>query len=319
MLTTYYTDLDLIDFINPTIVTSGNWLKNRQYHKVVTDSANNASEVPIYAPSDAVAVGVTHYIALMTLWDGSTIELSQFDVRFELSCTVSYWFDHVSRLVEPFASLAPAEGVRDTRDAMVSFRVAVKAGDLIGYSTGTEPAHVWDFVLVDSSQTVQFANQQRYEGTGDLQHLLHTACPLDYFSPELRAGYAALYGAWQGRQAGFACDAAVDVPGTIAGGWFSSPFDGSDPFAPADWGLVVKAAADGFIDVNGPGRSVRTGLSAASFADPKTVTGEHCYEHYSSPAQYAYLRVLPGDQIAVAFGDGACPSAMPASYAVYYR
>lgn len=285
----------------------------------MTDAANNAPEAPIYAPADAVAIGITHYIAPMLLWDGSTIEISQFDVRFELSCEVSYWFDHISRLVEPFASLAAAEGARDTRDAMVPIRVEVKAGDLIGYSTGTEPAHVWDFVLVDSSRTTTFANQQRYEQTGDLQHLLHSACPLDYFSPQLRADYAALYGSWQGRQANPACDTTVDVPGTIAGGWFSSPFDGSAPFASADWGVVVKAAADGFIDINGPGRSLRTGPSAATFADPKTVTGEHCYQHYNSPAQYAYVKVLPDAQLAVAFGDGVCPSSLPASYVVYYR
>ena len=41
-LTHFYTDLDQIDFINPTIVTSGNWLKNRHYHKVVTDANNKA-------------------------------------------------------------------------------------------------------------------------------------------------------------------------------------------------------------------------------------------------------------------------------------
>ena len=53
----HYTDLDQVDFINPTIVTSGNWLKNRQYHKVVTDAQNNAPEVPLYAPADAVVRG----------------------------------------------------------------------------------------------------------------------------------------------------------------------------------------------------------------------------------------------------------------------
>ena len=318
-LTHFYTDLDQIDFINPTIVTSGNWLKNRQYHKVVTDASNEAPEVPVYAPADATAVGITHYLGLMQPWVGEPFELSQFDVRFELSCEVSFWFDHLSRLAEPFASLAPAEGVRDTRDAQVPIRVEVRAGDLIGYSSGTEPAHVWDFILVNTSKTNRFANQQRYEQTGDLQHLLHGDCPFDYYDQSMRAEYVARFGWWQGRAGGFYCDAEVDVVGTVAGGWFLTPFDPGAPYASADWGLVAKLAADGYVDVNGPSASVRTGPEAPTFADPKLVTGEHCFQHYVEPTHYAYLRVLSDTQLAAAFGDGVCPSVLPAEHQIFYR
>jgi hypothetical protein len=131
VLTHQYTDLELIDFINPTIVTSSNWLKNRQYHKVVTDSDNNAPEVPIYAPADAVATGVTYYLGQMTSWSGERFELAQYDLRFDAGCGVTFGFDHVSRLEEPFASLAPTDPVRDTRDAEVPLRIEVAAGQLI--------------------------------------------------------------------------------------------------------------------------------------------------------------------------------------------
>ncbi|HJM89683.1 MAG TPA: hypothetical protein QF624_08660 [Dehalococcoidia bacterium] len=258
VLTQHYTDLTQIDFINPTIVTSGNWLKNRQYHKIVTDSANDAPEVPLYAPVDSVAIGITHYLAQMVAFDGTASELPQLEVRFEVSCEVSYWFDHVSRLVEPFASLASPEPARDTRGAMVPIRLEVKAGDLIGYTSGTAPARVWDFVIVNSTVTVQFANQARYVGTGDLQTILHSVCPVDYLAPELRAAYTALYGAWDGRLPGIACDTQSDVVGTIAGGWFLTPFTDTTGFGIADWGLVAKIAGDGSVDVNGPGTSVRT-------------------------------------------------------------
>ncbi len=319
MLTAHYTDLTRLEFINPTIVTSSNWLKNRQYHKIVTDAANNAPELPLYAPADAVATGVTHYLATMQRFDGTSLELSQFDLRFELSCEVSYWFDHISRLVEPFASLAPAEGVRDTRDAMVPIRVEVKAGDLIGYTSGTVPAHVWDFVLVNSAVTVRFANQERYERGGDLQHLLHAVCPADYLAPALRAEYVALYGSWTPGGQGSGCDTAVDVVGTIAGGWFQSPFDASDAFAGADWGVVATIAGGGEVDVNGPGWSIRTAPSDPTFADPKLVTGEHCFQHSNQPSRYAYLKVLSDSELAAAFGDGPCPSSLPSNYRTFYR
>ncbi len=318
-LTHFYTDLDQIEFINPTIVTSGNWLKNRQYHKVVTDANNEAPKVPVYAPADATAVGITHYLGLMQPWVGEPFELSQFDVRFEVSCEVSFWFDHLSRLAESFASLAPAEGVRDTRDAQVPIRVEVQAGDLIGYSSGTEPAHVWDFILVNTSKTNRFANQQRYEQTGDLEHLLHGDCPYDYYDQSMRAEYVVRFGSWQGRADGFYCDDEVDVVGTVAGGWFLTPFAPGAPYAPADWGVVVKLAADGYLDVNGPSASVRTGPEAPTFADPKLVTGERCFQHYVEPTHYAYLKVLSDTQLAAAFGDGSCPSVLPAEHQIYHR
>ena len=73
--------------INPTIVTSGNWLKNRQYHKIVTDADNRAPEVPVYAPADALAVELTHYIATMRPRNDTPYDASQFDVRFQvLTC-----------------------------------------------------------------------------------------------------------------------------------------------------------------------------------------------------------------------------------------
>ena len=162
VFTHHYTDPEQIDFISPTIVTSANWLKNRQYHKVVTDAENNAPEVPVYAPTDAIATGVTHYAGLMYPWQGESFLLAQFDIRFQASCEVYFTFDHVSRLVEPFASLAAPEPSQDTRNAEVPLRVEVSAGQLIGYTSGTEPAHTWDFLVWNTTQRNQFANQERY-------------------------------------------------------------------------------------------------------------------------------------------------------------
>ena len=317
-LTHLYTDLDQIAHVQPTIVTSGNWLKNRQYHAVVTDAAGNAPEVPIYAPADAMATGITHYLGLMHPWQGAPFELAQLEIRFQAACGLTFGFDHVSRFVEPFASLVP-EPVRDTRDAEVPIHVEVKAGDLIGYSSGTVPAHTWDFVLSDHSRTLRFANQRRYEESGDLRVLLHAACPLDYLAPELRAEWASALGSWQGVDAAARCRLDADAPGALAGGWFQTPFDPDASWHPADWGVVALVAADGYLDVNGPGRAVRTAPTHPSFADPAQVTGEHCFEDYKAPTSYAYVRVQPDGTLAAAFGDGPCPASLPAAHAVYYR
>ena len=231
-LTHFYTDLDQIEMINPTIVTSGNWLKNRQYHKIFTDAGNAAPDVPLYAPADALAFELTHYVATMHPWNSPPYDASQFDVRFQVSCDVFFWFDHITRLAEPFASLAPEEGVRDTRNAAVSIMVKVAAGDLIGWTTGTDPAHVWDFVMIDTRKTTLFANQERYEKTGDLQNLLHTACPYDYYDEALRSAYVSKFAWWGGSVGSISCGGPIDVPGALAGGWFRTPFNASTPFAP---------------------------------------------------------------------------------------
>ena len=317
IFTHHYTDLDQIEFINPTIVTSGNWLKNRHYHKVVTDADNNAPEVPLYAPANAVATGVTYYLGQMVSWAGEPFELAQYDVRFRASCGVTFGFDHISRLEEPFASLAPTDPVRDTRDAELALSIEVQAGQLIGWTSGTDPARVWDFIVSDSAVTNLFANQDRYEGAGDLARLLHAACPTDYFASELADAYTSKFGNWEGIGADAGCNLPADVPGTLAGGWFLSPYDGSQ-HSGADWGLVATIAADGYLDLNGPGADVRVSDDDPSFLDPASMTGEHCYVD-SRGRGWGYVALTADGDLAAAFGAGTCPASLPDQHQVFYR
>lgn len=112
--------------------------------------------------------------------------------------------------------MANPEPALDTRDAEVPINVAVEAGDLIGQTSGTEPAHTWDFIVVNRSLTNRFANQERYEQVSELVSLLHADCPFDYFEEPLRSHYRSLIGSWQGNTPGFGCNLEPDVPGTIA-------------------------------------------------------------------------------------------------------
>ena len=318
VFTYHYTALDQVDFINPTIVTSGNWLKNRQYHKVVTDAQNNAPEVPLYAPADAVATGVTYYLGQMMSWEGEAFGLGQYEVRFQVSCEVTFGFDHISRLAEPFASLAPVEPSQTTRDAEVPVSVEVEAGQLIGWTSGTEPAHTWDFIVSNSSTPNEFANQARYEGAGDLITLLHASCPYDYFEPELADAYRAKFGNWQGRAANAGCGLSPDVPGSLAGGWFLSPYDPNAGMALTEWGLVATLAGDGYLDLNGPGVALRIAHTDPSFLDPASMTGEHCYVHYQGN-QWGYVALLSEGELAAVFGEGTCPASLPSEHQVFYR
>jgi hypothetical protein len=51
---------------------------------------------------------------------------------------------------------------------------------------------------------------------GELTSLLHAVCPYDYYSEEMRAGFAW----WEGSTGSTRCGGQVDVPGALAGAWF---------------------------------------------------------------------------------------------------
>jgi hypothetical protein len=246
--------MDQVAMINPIIVTNSSWLKNRQYHTMPSDSNNVAVAVPVYAPTNAVAVEITHYLATMQPRNSDPYVASQFDIRLQASCDVKYWFDHVSTLAEPFA------------------------------------------------------NQERYEKTGELSSLLHAVCPYDYYSAEVRAAFMAKFGWWNGSAQGpTACGASVDV------------IEPDDSFPPADWGFVSKIEADGSVYLAGPSWGVRTDSDNSTFVDPTIMTTEHCYQHYSNPTSWAYVRILSDLEIAAAHGEGTCPATMPTDSIIYYR
>jgi len=311
--------MEQLKMINPTIVTSGNWLKNRQYHTMYTDANNIAEPTPVYAPSDAVATEITHYFARMQPWVGDPYIASQFDVRFQASCDVRFWFDHLSTLAEPFASLAAEEGSNDTRGAAVYVSVEIKAGDLIGWTTGTDPAHTWDFIVTDQRVTVAFANQERYEGMGELTDLLHASCPYDYYNEEMRTEFIAKFAWWEGSTGSTACGGATDVLGALAGAWFQTPLAADAFFMPPDWGVVAKIAADGVVYMAGPDWDVRTRPGDPTFVDPELMITENCYQHFWNPTSWVYVKLLSDMELAVAHGEGQCPSAMPTDSTVYYR
>lgn len=50
------------------------------------------------------------------------------------------------------------------------------------------------------------------------------------------------------------------------------------------------------------------------------MTDEHCFQDYKrQPVRYVYVEMLSNAEIAVAFGDGACPPSIPADIQVFYR
>jgi hypothetical protein len=324
-LTHHITDLTRIEFIAPTIVASGNWLKNRSYLVIAQDSTDQPVEIPVYAPVDSKLTGLTYYAQPMADRQGGWRDVPQYDLRFQVSCEVSYGFDHLERLAEPLASLAPLAPASDTRNAQKPVDLELRGGQLIGYTTGTILAHSWDFILSNSSrEPIQFANPGRYAGEGDLQRLRFADCPYQYYSEEMAQEYYSRFGGLNatGMATGteLDCDLEPDQLGSLSGGWFREVFSDNSGGGPGvGWGLTVVREADGNIAINGEGTGIRTSPDSPTYADPKEVTGEHCYEHYSHPPRYAYLSLISDTEVAVVFGEGSCPPQMPAGSETFYR
>ncbi|MDA1132765.1 MAG: hypothetical protein O2905_06035 [Proteobacteria bacterium] len=314
MFSAPFTDLDAIKQILPPAVISGERFKNRSYVWIRTDADGDAPEVPVFAPTDAVVTGITYFLQPMNRRDGSVAMVDQYILRLEVSCEVQIRFDHMDRLSPPLAAVAPAVPVEDTRNAEVQVRVPVAAGDLLAHTAGTIVAHNWDIIVANSTVTREFANRQRYAVAGDLQWLLRTDCAFDYAPPALRAQYYALLVDVAADADG--CFVMPDTPGAVAGGWFRAPFDPADQFGDPGWALAI-ATTNGQVRVQGPGWHVWVSPDAATWTDPRTVTGEHCY---AGQGGYAWLRIsADGDRMEVAHGGGGCPRSMPGGAVTVFR
>ena len=313
--TAYITDLAMVDHIIPPMVISGNRFKSRSHIGNSRDQNNQVYEVPIYAPADSRLTSIGYFSYSVHNEQGELVDVFEYGLEFEVSCEVHYEFGHVTRLAGSTLAVAPTAPVDNLR---LDPPLSVKAGDLIAYTTGTVQGNNWDFVFNNSSKSNQFTNQERYER--DLRHLLTSDCPYDYYPEELKNEYYSLLtGGFSGTIQGPDCLVFHEQPGTISGGWFTEPFT-TRRSPDSDWAIAIGVWADRNIRVVDDETRVWINPGAPTYLDPRTVTSEHCYGHQVQPPErFVYLKLLSDTQLAVKFGEGACPQSIPGGYQVYYR
>ena len=294
----------------PGMTISGR-IKGHSYVWIGRDANDEVYEVPVYAPVDSRLVTIGYFVVPHPTAPGQV--LPEYELSFEVSCEVSYRYAHIGPLAPRIEAVVPAvPGGYFSLETPLPFA----AGELVAHTTGTVQAHNWDFLLTNSSKQNQFTNQARYER--DLRHLAFADCPYDYYPEEVRAEYYALLdgGIAQAVQ-GPSCLIQPEKPGSISGGWFQKPFVAADDQGSSQWALTVGPWG-GVIRVIGVDNYMWIYPSETTFVDPKT-TPEHCYQDLYGTPRYVYLKLLSDMEIAVAFGDGACPEQLPDGYQVYYR
>lgn len=174
MFTADVTDFEsLYRVVPPPSLVSG-ILKTHAYLKTT-------GTVPVYAPVDSVLVYGAYY-------DNENSE-GEYLLDFNVSCEVAYRFDHITQPVDKIRNALPASPWKDTQTKR-SKRVEVKAGELIGYTTGTV-AGIWDFGVYNATRKNQFDGDSAWLQSGVYTRAV---CPFDFYPTEKREAYYALFG-----------------------------------------------------------------------------------------------------------------------------
>ena len=316
-------DLDAISGISPTMVVSGNWLKPNNYVFLSQDTS-------LFAPAASTSVGLLTWQMTYSDDSGAPQIKVQYSVQLQLSCSVSFRFEHVEELAEPFASLTtPLEETEANLDNRQStelgnwlfYEMGVPAGTIVGFARVANlsgASDEVDLVVKNADRVNQFANQDRYLVQGDLGNLLHTDCPFDFYPSDMRSQWLDLFGIDGVSTANYDCDLTPDVRGTIAGGWFQSPHDPNNANTLIDWGMAVRINSNGTLDVGHPEGIVRVDPTDPTFRDPKSVSDAHCF-HDTEKDLFGYLEPIGDLEMRAAFGSGSCPAEMPSNTQSFYR
>jgi hypothetical protein len=298
------TDLSLIRSILSSGTAAGGVIKPHSY-LFTNDAANGQGKtrVPIYAVADYVLTSIAYYN------EGTA---SEYLIFFDVTCEISFKYDHVEEIVPKIESVAPAvpsDGSSTARTEPISF----KAGELIGYSRGAGGKDPWDFGAYDLTHTNQFANQERYV-KGGMSQSLHTVCPYEYFVEPLRSQMLAKIGTYSafGVNDPTCHTTERDVLGAATGAWFDTQELG---YAGAKLSIALRE--DYGVGITGLGSDIRVVKDAPTWLDPDLLTTSHCYV---DGERWVYIEIQEsGMQLALVEGSGSCPASLRAGAAIYYR
>lgn len=298
------TDLSKIASIVPSGSPAGGVIKPHSYLHNRNNPDGTNVRVPVYAVADSLLTSIAYY--------GTTVNTSEYLIFFDVTCEISFKYDHISEVVPKLAAVAPAtpsDSSATSRTAAITF----EAGELIGYSVGAGGFGAWDFGAYDLTYTNRFANQERYEA-GYMTQSLHTVCPYDYFEEPLKSEMYALFGTHDQRLLpNIECTTTErDVPGAASGAWFDSL-----DFAFSQSKVSMGVLPGDLVTLTGIGNDVRIEKGQPTWLDPALLTTSHCYV---DDGRWFFIEIrAEGMQMALANGSGSCPVALPSGATVYYR
>lgn len=167
------THLSQIADIVPPPSLSGTILKT---HSFINTELNT---VPVYAPMDAELLTGAYYLESNP--DGEYV------LRFQATCEIQFMFDHITDPKDKIRAVFADEPKDDTTDEYPTSPVSLQAGELIGYTTGTQYG-IWDFGVYNSEIQNGLVDDDQ-AGERDKT----AVCPYDFYSADQRSAYYNLF------------------------------------------------------------------------------------------------------------------------------
>lgn len=181
VFTAHITDLSLIDSLTRAGTVQGGDLKPHGY----LGNKPSALEVPVYAPVDSYLLDFAYY---------SQGDDAIYQFKFQVSCEVAYYFDHLRSVVSQIQELLPDTPAANSHGTIVHPPLFFQAGDLIGYTGGTSMSRIWDFGVLNTQVWNDLPPEETYTYSPNVEKYRFAVCQYLYFPDDMREQYLTMLG-----------------------------------------------------------------------------------------------------------------------------
>ena len=210
-------DLNNVVFIEPMGSMIGNHVTpiDHQYYMALDHMLQDAAQiiVDVYSPASGTVTQMQH---MTSLPGDDTAVIDDYRIVIQHTSTISSIYIHLDTLSAKIAAVAPPPG------EYASVDVAVGAGEIIGYYSGTIDYNVVDENIVLTG----FVNPDSYQAES---WKIHTPDPFDYFNEPIKSQLIAKC-LRTAEPVGGKID--YDIDGRLIGSWFkenTNGYAGLDP------------------------------------------------------------------------------------------
>ncbi len=299
VFTAEFTDFDNLKQTAPIgAIIAGS--PGRAYVMVKGDASNRVM-TPLYAPTDAKIIS----LVFAKRDPNNPTAPGEYRLELQISCEVTFNFDHmdeVSDKIKPNAPTTPSDRSNDLKYVSIP----VKAGELVGYSNGTDLAGSFDLFLLNSTKTAPHINPNRWRW----EQTVTADCPYNYYTDLLKSKYYSIMRAHDGRAlTSVDCgNPSHDVAGTVSGGWFQ------DKSSDTNGNWLEIGNQNGKVEIN----LRQNGFGVFSIRDYQSkIMPEGIRQGasicYADANKWLYLRLDEDTRLLVVKGTGTCPTAFPSS------
>jgi hypothetical protein len=247
-------------------------------------------EVDVFAPGDVLIYGVSDLIGVR---DG--VQNHDYALRFSPCKDLEGRYGHLSSLSSGLLSAFEAsrqecsaygdvERAVSYRSCEATLQYAMKTGERVG-TGGGKMSGALDLFLYDHRVTPPVvAAPARFHATS-----LQAVCPINYYTGSLRASLEMRLGSFDvPRTVTPRCGSVFqDVPGTLAGAWFSAELPPDVALEPQAWNRTVSFAVDATDGVT----------AVASLGGPMTPDRLVFAPRHEGSVNRAFQEVTPGPDV----------------------